>query len=660
MKYKLTTPTGNAAATVTGTPYEGLDPEQLAAVRAPFDPLLIVAGAGTGKTRTLMARCAHLILSGVAPERILLCTFTLKAAREMRSRIHALVGPVAGSLWAGTFHHVGHRLLRQHGSHLGLIQDFSILDTEDARDLLAMVCGEAKVGPPVTAAKCQTLFSLSLGCAEPLAETARRTAPELMGQLGQVEEVLRIYQERKAAQHVVDFDDMLVLWRRLLRENDDAARLLRGLFDHVLVDEYQDTNPLQADIVELMVQEHRHVTVVGDDAQSIYSFRGARLDALNQFLERFPDATLCKLERNYRSTQPILDLANASLGISTRVIRKTLVTSRAGGTPPVLVRTADTAQEAQFVAQRLWDLHTENGIPLHEIAVLTRTNAQSLQIQLEFSRRGIPFRVQGGMRILEQAHFKDFIAYLRVLVNPADELAVMRVFKLMPGLGAQTALQGSDRLRDPPIPWTIEDVHPMAQTLLWAGLTPARRKKVLELGQFFETIKTNRNDLPKLLGEVLRKYIPVLRSKYERAEDRLDELNSLVEVGAQYATPDALLADLGLQSGPVAEVFKTMEEPEDLAVLSTVHQAKGLEWTAVFVPSMCEGSFPLLFSKEEDAQEEERRIFHVAVTRAKDELYLVQPLMSGASDRGRVFRRLSRFISELPPKLYETWEIEVE
>ncbi|PKN25922.1 MAG: ATP-dependent DNA helicase [Deltaproteobacteria bacterium HGW-Deltaproteobacteria-22] len=660
MKYKLTVPTGSAAAAVVGTPYENLDPQQLEAVRAPLTPLLIVAGAGTGKTRTLMARCAHLILSGVAPERILLCTFTLKAAREMRSRIHALVGPIANQIWAGTFHHVGHRLLRLYGSHLGLIPDFSIIDSEDARDFLAMILGDLKVEPPITASKCQTLFSMAQGCQEPLSETARREVPEFVGRIEAVERVFSVYQERKAAQHVVDFDDMLVLWKRLLQEESDAAVLLRGLFDHVLVDEYQDTNPLQADIVELMVRDHRHVTVVGDDAQSIYSFRGARLDALNLFLERFPDADLAKLERNYRSTQPILDLANTSLAISTRIIKKTLVTQRTGGTLPILVRTADTAQEAQFVAQRLWDLHTESAIPLNEIAVLTRTNAQSLQIQLEFSRRGIPFRVQGGMRILEQAHFKDFIGFLRVLVNPADEMAVMRVFKLMPGLGAQTALQVSEVLRSPSNPWTLDDVHPMAQTLLWAKLTPARRKKVLELGQFFETVKTYRNNLPELLEGVLRKYTPVLRSKYEHAEDRLEELVSLVEVGAQYGTPDALLADLGLQSGPVAEVFKTMEEPEDLAVLSTVHQSKGLEWTAVFVPAMSEGSFPLLFTKNPDAIEEERRVFHVAVTRAKDELYLIQPLMSGASDRTRVFRRLSRFVAELPPRLYETWEIEVE
>ncbi|MBU1069204.1 UvrD-helicase domain-containing protein, partial [Myxococcota bacterium] len=269
MKYKLTVPSGSAAASVVGTPYENLDPQQLEAVRAPLTPLLIVAGAGTGKTRTLMARCAHLILSGVAPERILLCTFTLKAAREMRSRIHALVGPIANQIWAGTFHHVGHRLLRQYGSHLGLIPDFSIIDSEDARDFLAMILGDLKVEPPVTASKCQSLFSMAQGCQEPLAETARREVPELVGRIEAVERVFSVYQERKAAQHVVDFDDMLVLWKRLLQEESDAAVLLRGLFDHVLVDEYQDTNPLQADIVELMVRDHRHVTVVGDDAQSI-------------------------------------------------------------------------------------------------------------------------------------------------------------------------------------------------------------------------------------------------------------------------------------------------------------------------------------------------------------------------------------------------------
>ncbi len=659
MKYRLNTQTPGTPV-VSGSPYENLDSQQMEAVKAPLTPLLIVAGAGTGKTRTLIARTAHLIVSGVDPGRILLCTFTLKAAREMRERIHALVGPIANGIWAGTFHHVGHRILRQYGNHLGINQDFSILDPEDARDFIGLILAEKQVPPPLTAIKCQNAFSMMLGSCRSMQETVDKSFVELRSCVSTLEELFGLYQARKLEQHVVDFDDMLLLWRKLLLENADAAEKLRGLFDHVLVDEYQDTNPLQAEIVQLMARDHQGVTVVGDDAQSIYSFRGADIHAMSQFLERFPDVQVCKLEQNYRSFQPILDLANASLSGSTQVIRKTLVSRRPGGGLPVLVRTADTAQEAQFIAQRLWDLHTEQGILLSDIAVLTRTNAQSLQIQLEFSRRGIPFRVQSGQRLLEQAHFKDFISYLRVLQNPADEMALGRLFRMVQGLGGQTALTVSEKLRNPPVPWTWEHAHPLAQTLLWSGLSAARRKKVLELGQFFEKLKPYRNRLPEMLQEVLTKYMPVLRSKYERAEERLAELRELVELSGQYGALDQLLADLGLQSGPVAEVFRDQTEPEDLVVLSTVHQAKGLEWIAVFIPSMCDGSFPLLFSgKGQEELEEERRIFHVAVTRAKDELYLVSPMMTGATDRSRVFRRVSRFISELSPKLFETWEIEL-
>lgn len=656
MKHRLNPPPGPPGPAPFASIYENLDEQQLAAVRAPLGPLLIVAGAGTGKTRTLMARCAHLIASGANPGRILLCTFTLKAAREMRSRIHRLVGATADLIWAGTFHHVGHRLLRMHASSLGLAPDFSILDASDALELLGVVMSELHVPAPLTAPKCERLFSLASGARQSIGQTVRELFPDFAGREELLERVLDAYRRRKAAQHAVDFDDMLELWMRLL-EDPACGEKLRGMFDHVLVDEYQDTNPLQADIVQEMARKHCCVTVVGDDAQSIYSFRGARLDTLQQFLQRFPDARVQKLEQNYRCAGPILDLANASLAFSGRVIPKTLVPHRPGAQLPVYVRCADTAQEAQFIAQHLWLLHTENAVPLHEMAVLTRTNAQSVEIQLEFSRRGIPFRVQGGMRLLEQAHFKDFLAYLHILLNPADEMAMIRVFRLMPGLGLSTARQVLDVIHrlplDPAAP------HPLTQTDLWSHLPRNRREALSAFGQWVGQLGTVRSRLPELLERILENYIPILKSKWDDSSDRIEELQQIVAIGNQYGTADEMLADLGLQSGPVAEMLQESAEPEDLAVISTVHQAKGLEWRVVFIPSLCEGSFPLLFSgKDADAQEEERRIFHVAVTRARDELYLTLPLMSASSDRSRVFRRPSRFIMELPPSLYEIWEIE--
>lgn len=640
--------------------YENLDAQQFQAVCAPMGPLLIVAGAGTGKTRTLMARCAHLIASGVAPERILLCTFTLKAAQEMRARIQHWVGPIAQALWAGTFHHVGHRLLRMYATAVGLKPDFSILDATDALDLLGLVVSDLHVPAPVTAQKCQTVFSLSLASRCGIESLVDTSFPELTEHVETLLCVYCAYQHRKRTQNVVDFDDMLEMWMQLL-EHPEYGEKLRGMFDHVLVDEYQDTNPLQAAIVFHLVQSHRRVTVVGDDAQSIYSFRGANLNTFQEFLQRFPEAQILKLEQNYRSAQPILDLANASLGFSSRVIPKKLVSQRPSMQLPIYVRCADTHQEAQFIAQRLWQLHTENGVPLHEIAVLTRTNAQSVEIQLEFSRRGIPFRVQGGLRVLEQAHFKDFIAYLRLVSNPTDEMALTRVFRLIPGLGSSTARQVVEELVHLPAD-TLFHRHPIARRDVWIHLPKRRREALLDFGEWFESLSAVRSDLTVLLAHVFERYLPILKTKYDRVEERIEELQQIIAIGSQYTTVDAMLTDFGLQSGPVTEVFQMQREPEDRVVVSTVHQSKGLEWQIVFLPSLCEGTFPLVFSQQKgrDAVEEERRIFHVAVTRAKDELYLSFPMMSVVSDCSRVFRRPSRFITELPPLLYETWEIVVK
>lgn len=657
---RFITAEGTSWGSVLDSLYENLDAQQFQAVCAPMKPLLIVAGAGTGKTRTLMARCAHIIASGVAPERILLCTFTLKAAQEMRARIQQWVGPMAQALWAGTFHHVGHRLLRMYATAVGLKPDFSILDATDALDLLGLVVSDLRVPAPLTAQKCQTVFSLSLASRCGIESLVDTLFPELAEHGQTLLYVYSVYQRRKRFQHVVDFDDLLEMWMQLL-EHPEYGEKLRGMFDHVLVDEYQDTNPLQAAIIFNLVQSHRHVTVVGDDAQSIYSFRGANLDTFQEFLQCFPEAQILKLEQNYRSVQPILDLANVSLGFSSRVIPKKLISQRPSTQLPIYVRCSDTHQEAQFIAQRLWQLHIENGVPLHEIAVLTRTNAQSVEIQLEFSRRGIPFRVQGGLRVLEQAHFKDFIAYLRLISNPTDEMALTRVFRLIPGLGSSTARKVVEEIVHLPAD-TLLYRHPLARREVWMHLPKRRREALLDFGQWLESLSTVRSDFTALLARVFEKYLPILKTKYDRVEERIEELQQLIAIGSQYTTVDAMLVDFGFQSGSMAEVLRMQQEPEGRVVVSTVHQSKGLEWQIVFLASLCEGAFPLVFSRQKDGDkvEEERRIFHVAITRAKDELYLSFPMMSVVSDRSRVFRRPSRFITEVPPQLYETWEIEVK
>ncbi len=635
-----------------------LDSRQMEAVMAPEGPLLVVAGAGTGKTSTLAARCARLIASGTDPGKILLCTFTLKAAQEMRTRILQWAGPATHALWAGTFHHVGHRLLRAHAVRLGLRPDFSILDAADAQDMLGVVLDELGMGPPFSARKCQAVFSLAVGGCRPLGMVAAESFPELASAVDALGRVHAAYQKRKRERNVVDFDDMLVSWMHLLGDGDAGVQL-RAMFDHILVDEYQDANPLQTAIVHGMAREHRRVTAVGDDAQSIYSFRGARLDTMQQFLERFPEARVVKLERNHRSVQPILDLANASLALSSGVIPRTLVSGRPGRQPPVCVRCADAVQEARFIAQHAWSLHVQGGIPLREIAVLTRTHSQGLEIQLEFSRRGIPFRVQGGLRILEQAHFRDFIAFLRVFQNPADEVALLRVFGLLPGLGRSTARQVLETFaRRPPAPGQARFQF-LAREDLWAHLPRPRRQVLLDFGRWLEALDSRRMELPELLERILEKYMQVLHENDENFQAKKEELQQLVILGNRYADLQEMLSDLGFQSGPAAEAFAAREDLQEMAVLSTVHQAKGLEWRVVFIPSLCEGAFPLLHSrKDADALEEERRIFYVAVTRAKDELYLTLPLASAESGQSRVFRRPSRFLAELSPHLYETWEVE--
>ncbi|MFY0522351.1 ATP-dependent helicase [Archangium gephyra] len=435
------------AATAASSPridYERLlNEEQLLAVEAGEGPVLVIAGAGSGKTRTLTFRVARLLERGIPPEGVLLLTFTNKAAREMTRRVEELAGAFADvrKLLSGTFHHAAHVLLRQHAGVIGFSRDFTVLDREDARDLMSSCIAERKLPRERRFPKAEVVLdmvsmaaNLQLSVAKVLVE--RR--PQFLPLAEEVLAVTRRFAERKGRMHLMDFDDLLVLLKRLLVDNPLIREQLVERFHCVLVDEYQDTNRLQGDLVDLLVGERRNLTVVGDDCQSIYSFRGADFTNIIDFPKRYPGCGIYPLTRNYRSTPEILRLANASISLNQRQFSKQLISSRPPGPVPVLVSTLDLDQQAAFVAQRVLELR-DGGMPLEQMAVLYRAHSHSLELQLELVRRGIPFRVRSGVRFFEQIHVKDVLAHLRLAGNPRDELALKRIVKLVPGIGPAKA-----------------------------------------------------------------------------------------------------------------------------------------------------------------------------------------------------------------------------
>jgi DNA helicase-2/ATP-dependent DNA helicase PcrA len=422
--------------------YAGLlNDEQVAVVEAPAKPLLVIAGAGSGKTRTLTYRVAKLLRDGAAPERVLLLTFTNKASKEMLRRVEEVARLDTRSIWGGTFHSVAHRVLREHAEALGYPRGFSVLDAEDARDV--MTASIADCGMAVGARRFPKpdvmvdLTSMAVNTQTPLAEIVATRRPQFAVLTEEILQVARRYAERKREMGAMDFDDLLLNWKILLAEHDAVRGSLQERFLHVMVDEYQDTNKLQGDVVDLIAAKHRSVCVVGDDAQCIYGFRGAHFKNILEFETRYPDAERFDLTVNYRSTPEILALANASIDHNVRQFKKELTSVRAGGPRPGVVPCRDVNQQAVFVAQRILELRDE-GIPLTEIAVLYRAHHHSMEIQFELARRGIPFIVRSGVRFFEQAHIKDVLAHLRWVHNPSDELAFKRTLRLVNGVGSAT------------------------------------------------------------------------------------------------------------------------------------------------------------------------------------------------------------------------------
>jgi DNA helicase-2/ATP-dependent DNA helicase PcrA len=677
-------------------PYEDqLNSEQLEVVMAGEGPMLVIAGAGSGKTRTLTYRVSRLIEDGVDPTEILIVTFTNKASREMLSRIEQLVTIDTRRIWGGTFHSIGNRLLRRYADAIGYRSNFSILDDEDSKEM--MESSISSLGIPTLEKRFPKgdvlldIYSFLINTRTPLELHLEQNYPHFMMYGEEIVNVFRRYKERKRNANAMDFDDLLVFWKVLLDDHADVAEALKRRFRHILVDEYQDTNKLQADIIDAMASVRRNVMVVGDDAQSIYSFRGASFENILTFPLRFPDATIHKLETNYRSTRQILQLANASIAANRFQFRKELQAVRGDGPDPAVVGVDDVYEQASFVAQRILELRDE-GEKLSEIAVLYRSHYQSLELQMELSRRLIPYEIRSGVRFFEQAHIKDVLAYLKIVTNPRDELSWKRMLKLYPKIGEKTAAEVWERIS--------ENVNPLDRFL--QGVEASGRgaagslKSAASVLRLISGDAMKRNPSETIRLVVERGYGDYARAKFPNAQARLDDLEQLSQYALRYDDVERFLDEVAL-SNPIAGEDVAVVGPEDeKIVLSSVHQAKGLEWRAVFViwladgrfpsqralrvpggiirvkPELVHESLPLLEGATHDApiideagtrelvipgEEEERRLFYVAVTRAMQELYLVFPVMSRDRSGMDVLMEPSRFVRELPGDTYEKWVI---
>jgi len=634
-----------------------LNKEQLAVATAPGGPMLVIAGAGSGKTRALTYRLSWLVHNGIEPSRILLVTFTNRAAREMLSRVEVLVRQKTKDIWGGTFHHIANRLLRQHGKKLNISPDFTILDREDSRDLIASCVQEAGVDIHKRRfprrSVLSAISSFVQNTLEPLETVLTKRYPMFVRETEEIEKVLVLYATRKMERQLLDFDDLLSFWLRLLNENEELRNTLANQFLYILVDEYQDTNAIQGAIVDLLAAKHRNITVVGDDSQSIYSFRGANFQNIITFKERYPDVKEYRLETNYRSVPEILSLANASIEHNTYRLPKQLRAKRPSGLKPAIVPTHDHFVQTQFIAEYVLNLLDE-GRNLNDIAVLYRSHWHSLEIQLEFQRRNIPFSVRGGLRFFEQAHMKDVLCYMRILQNPHDELAWLRLLKMLPRVGNILSRRIWDHVSQ------ADDTLNTACESNTASLLPtSTRPFYLDFVKLIKDLK-KLNSPAEVIDMVMEhSYDDYLVSHYDGAALRKQDIRALANFAAQYNTVEAFLADVTLTGEFSGETVVTGPIEQEFVILSTVHQAKGLEWPIVFIPWLADGRFPTdLAINTQEELEEERRVFHVAVTRAKDELYLVVPQLYRNRSRSLVVMKPSRFLTEIEQGLTEHMELE--
>ncbi len=626
---------------------EELNPSQYKAAVSHQGPLLVLAGAGSGKTRTLVFRVARMVEEDIDPASILLLTFTRRAAEEMLQRVEALLGSRCDRITGGTFHSFANTLLRRYAQLLGVVNAFTILDRSDAEDVINLV--RSRLGLD----KKERRFPRKQTILEILSLAANKTCgvaavldehfPHLSTELDELGRIAEYYRSYKRERSLLDYDDLLTCLRELLRGQPELADRLSRTFRYIMVDEYQDTNRLQADIVRLLAHSHDNVMAVGDDAQSIYSFRGATVRNIFEFPSLFPNTTVIKLEENYRSTQPILDLSNEIILQAKESYTKNLFTRREAGIRPVLVEAESERDQSRFVGQKILELR-ETGVPLPEIAVLFRSSFHSFDLEIELGKRNLPFVKRGGFKFIETTHIKDVLAHLRIIANPQDAVSWYRALLLLDGVGPKSSeailahvLDGPDHFQGLA---TYKGRGPVAAALktLAEALHQARAEELKPAGQ---------------LDVIVRYYLPILQRRHrDDYPKRQKDLEHFTIITGRYRSLTRMLSDMALEppTSSVDNVLATGDEDEGLLTLSTIHSAKGLEWHSVFLIWAVEGRFPSLY-KDDDELEEERRLMYVAATRAKENLFISYPINVYDRATGMVLNRPSRFLDGIPRRI---------
>lgn len=625
-----------------------LNPSQYLAATSIDGPLLVIAGAGSGKTRTIIFRVAYLIESGVPPERILLLTFTRKAANEMISRTAELLNDMRSrEVSGGTFHSFANSVLRRYSRMLGVSPNFTIADTVDAEDIIDLCRRELhlekhkKAFPRKT--RLQEIISRARNCATSIEEVIERDYTGLVEFTKEIELIAKAFRTYKKSHEIFDFDDLMEEFRDHLAANTEFRSAVQNKFNYVMVDEFQDTNPVQKEIADLISASHRNIMVVGDDSQSIYSFRGANFENILRFPETYPDCRYVKIEQNYRSNQDILDFTNSLISKAQIGYRKNLFSTKSGHGKPQVRRFLDQPAEAEFIVSKILALR-DRGTALNQIAVLYRASHHGNFIQAELLARNIPYVVYGGIRFIERRHVKDIIAYLRIIQNPLDAISWNRVLHLIPGVGGVTASR------------IVNHIQKLEGMIDFSGFEGKKYAPgLVELGETLTKAGADELAIPERIDVALRHYAPILETLEDDSDVRLKDIDVLCELAGRYQDLEKFLSDFALD--PPSNRFKDRTTPgigEDdngNVALSTVHSAKGLEWKTVFVPHLLDGLFPIERSLINLEQlEEERRLFYVACTRAKEELYLTLP--SSVSSWGAIYTRESRFLAEVEKDKY--------
>ncbi|RMF93984.1 MAG: ATP-dependent helicase [Candidatus Schekmanbacteria bacterium] len=627
-----------------------LNEAQLEAVNHLDGPILVVAGAGSGKTRTLVYRVAKLVQRGVNPESILLLTFTRKAAQEMLRRASMLLDDRCEKVSGGTFHSFANMILRRYAEYVGLTPEFTILDRTDSTDVIGMIRSEIDISDKGRVfPRKNTIYevlSLSVNCAISTEEAIEKNCPHFRDFANEFNLIFSKYRQYKLENNLVDYDDLLVLLLKLLKNHNEIREKLSNFYRYIMIDEYQDTNVLQAEIAEQLASNHKNIMAVGDDSQSIYSFRGATFKNIMQFPLKFQGTKIVKLEQNYRSTQKILNFTNTIIERAKQKYSKKLYSNIEGGETPSLVRAPDEYTQSRFIVQKILELH-EEGVNLSDIAVLFRSGDLSFDLELELNRKGIPYVKYGGFKFIETAHVKDVVAHLRIIANPLDVISWSRVLLLIEGLGSKSAMKMINLIK--------EDYKNREKILALAN--KKNKEGLSKLLALLTKIEKEYSKPSEQLAEVVEYYGPIIKKLYDNYPKRIKDLEHLITISERYKTLKSFLTDMALDPPSERKSISDVtaeEKIKDLLTLSTIHSAKGLEWHTVFIIWTLEGIFPSSYSLwSEDELEEERRLMYVASTRAKKNLYLSYPINIIERGTGQLLTKPSQFVAGISDSILE-------